>query len=46
MHQTTVSCLQIGEKNCILVNLIQDTTDPDPDPDPDPDKGDTPEFKN
>ena len=28
----------------MLVNLIQDTTDPDPDPDPD--KGDTPEFKN
>ena len=26
----------------MLVNLIQDTTDPDPDPD----KGDTPEFKN
>ena len=44
MYQTTVSCLQIGEKNCMLVNLIQDTTDPDPDPDPD--KGDTPEFKN
>ena len=42
MYQTTVSCLQIGEKNYILVNLIQDTTDPDPDPD----KGDTPEFKN
>ena len=40
MYQTTVSCLVIGEKNCILVNLIQDTTDPDPD------KGDTPEFKN
>ena len=32
--------LEIGEKNCVLVNLIKDTTDPDPD------KGDTTEFKN
>ena len=32
--------LEIGEKNCVLVNLIEDTTDPDPD------KGDTTEFKN
>ena len=29
INQTALSCLEFGDKNCLLVNLTKDTTDPD-----------------
>ena len=29
INQTALSCLELGDKNCLLVNLTKDTTDPD-----------------
>ena len=28
-NQTALSCLELGDKSCLLVNLIRDTTNPD-----------------